>query len=48
MVVELIAEHEHDFAPRALGDVPRAGCGVNGALCAVECCIPALRPSRPE
>jgi ferrochelatase len=48
MVLELIAEHEHDFAPRGLGDVPGAGYGVNGAPCAVECCVPALRPSRPE
>lgn len=44
MVVELIAEHTDDFAPRSLGDVPRGGCGVNGALCAVGCCEPPRRP----
>lgn len=47
MVVELIAEHAHEAAPRGLGEVPRAGCGVNGALCAVDCCTPPARPSRP-
>jgi protoporphyrin/coproporphyrin ferrochelatase len=44
MVVELIDEHRHDAAPRGLGDVPRAGCGVNGTLCAPECCAPPRRP----
>lgn len=48
MVVELIAEHAHGFAPRALGTAPSGGCGVDGALCAVECCEPARRPTRPE
>lgn len=48
MVVELIAEHVHDAAPRGLGEVPRAGCGVDGALCAIDCCTPPARPSRPE
>ncbi len=47
MVVELIAEHAHAFAPRSLGEVPSAGCGVNGALCAIDCCTPPARPSRP-
>ncbi len=46
MVVELIAEHTDDAAPRGLGEVPRAGCGVNGALCAPLCCEPPRRPSR--
>ncbi|QJY48563.1 ferrochelatase [Pseudonocardia broussonetiae] len=48
MVVELVDEHRHDRAPRALGDVPRAGCGVDGTLCAPACCEPPRRPSRPE
>lgn len=43
MVVELMAEHEHDAAPRRLGEVSSAGCGVNGALCASGCCEPARR-----
>jgi ferrochelatase len=46
MVVELVAEHTDDAAPRGLGEVPRAGCGVNGALCAPLCCEPPRRPSR--
>ena len=48
MVVELVAEHLHDFAPRSLGEVPAGGCTVNGAPCAVDCCVPARRPTRPE
>ncbi|GEL16688.1 ferrochelatase [Pseudonocardia asaccharolytica] len=48
MVVELIAEHTEGAAPRGLGRVPRAGCTVNGAPCAVECCLPARHPVRPE
>lgn len=45
MVVELVAEHLHGAAPRALSpDVPSAGCTVNGAPCAVDCCVPARRP----
>ncbi len=47
MVVELLAEHTHAFAPRGLGTVPRAGCGINGTLCAVDCCTPPARPQRP-
>jgi protoporphyrin/coproporphyrin ferrochelatase len=38
MVVELVSELTEDAAPRALGNVPSAGCGVNGALCAPGCC----------
>jgi protoporphyrin/coproporphyrin ferrochelatase len=45
MVVELIAEHQHDFAPRGLGEVPRAGCTSDGAPCATQCCEPARRPT---
>ncbi len=48
MVAELIAEHRHAAAPRRLGEVPGAGCTLNGAPCAVDCCVPARRPSRPE
>jgi ferrochelatase len=48
MVVELMAEHVHEAAPRSLGAVPSAGCTVNGAPCAVDCCAPARRPSRSE
>jgi len=44
MVVELVAEHVHDAAPRALGEVPAGGCTVNGAACAVDCCVPTSRP----
>jgi protoporphyrin/coproporphyrin ferrochelatase len=47
MVVELVAEHVHGAAPRALSaDVPSAGCTVNGLPCAVDCCVPARRPGR--
>jgi ferrochelatase len=48
MVVELIAEHTHSAAPRRLGAVPGVGCTVNGAACAVDCCVAATRPGRPE
>src|SRR4029079_10244340 len=45
MVVELIAEHLHESAPSHLGDVAGAGCTVNGAACAIDCCAPAPRPT---
>jgi protoporphyrin/coproporphyrin ferrochelatase len=48
MVAELVAEHIHDFAPRSLGAVPAGGCPVNGAPCAVDCCVPARPPTRRE
>jgi protoporphyrin/coproporphyrin ferrochelatase len=48
MVVELVAEHLHDAAPRALGDVPGGGCTADGAPCAIDCCLSARRPTRPE
>ncbi len=49
MVVELVDEHVHGAVPRALApDVPSAGCTVNGAPCAVDCCVPTRRPARPE
>ena len=47
MVAELIAEHTDDAAPMGLGEVSRAGCGVNGTLCAPLCCEPPKRPTRP-
>ncbi|MGH3611932.1 MAG: ferrochelatase [Pseudonocardia sp.] len=46
MVVELVAEHVHGLAPRALGDVCGTGSTINGAPCAVGCCLPASRVSR--
>jgi ferrochelatase len=47
MVVELVAEHVHEAAPRRLSaDVPSAGCTVNGLPCAVDCCVPARHPTR--
>jgi ferrochelatase len=47
MVVELVAEHVHGAAPRALSaDVPSAGCTVNGQPCSVDCCVPGRRPAR--
>jgi ferrochelatase len=44
MVVELIAEHVDSVPERGIGSVARAGCTVNGAPCAVNCCAPAPRP----
>jgi len=44
MVAELVAEQLHDAAPRSLSDVPAGGCTVNGAPCAVDCCLPVRRP----
>jgi ferrochelatase len=48
MVADLVDEHLHDAAPRALGDVPGGGCTANGAPCAVDCCQPARRPAQPD
>jgi ferrochelatase len=47
LVVELIREHLQGVPARRLSDFPPAGCTVNGALCAVGCCEPAKRPTRP-
>jgi protoporphyrin/coproporphyrin ferrochelatase len=47
MIMELIAEHQHDFAPRGLGKVSRAGCTLNGVPCTALCCEPVSRPPRP-
>ncbi len=48
MVVELMAEHSADVAPRRLSAVPTGGCGVNGALCSARCCEPPPRPGPPR
>ncbi|MCO1660068.1 ferrochelatase [Pseudonocardia humida] len=48
LVAELIAEHMHGFAPLRLGEVPGFGCTADGAFCAVDCCTPPRRPTRPE
>lgn len=48
MVVELMAEHLADAPPRRLSEIPSAGCGVNGELCAVRCCEPPPRPGPPR
>lgn len=45
MVVELIAEVMHEFAPRRLSEISRGGCTRNGALCAPYCCTPPRRPT---
>jgi len=47
LVVELLAEHTAGAAPRALGRVPAAGCTVDGAPCAADCCLPPPRRARP-
>jgi protoporphyrin/coproporphyrin ferrochelatase len=43
LVVELIREHLEDVAPRKLSACPTAGCTVNGAPCAENCCEPQRR-----
>jgi ferrochelatase len=48
MVAELVAEHLHAAAPRSLSSVTVGGCTVDGAPCAVDCCVPARAPVRPE
>ncbi|MEU7818544.1 ferrochelatase [Pseudonocardia sp. NPDC049154] len=47
MVVELMAEHLSDAPARALGSVPRGGCTTDGVPCALNCCEPVRRPTRP-
>lgn len=47
MVVELVAEVAHEFAPRGIGEVARGGCTRDGALCAPLCCEPPAR-GRPR
>jgi protoporphyrin/coproporphyrin ferrochelatase len=44
MVVELVAEHTADVPPRRLSTIPSAGCTLNGAPCAPDCCATRPRP----
>jgi ferrochelatase len=46
LVVELIREHTEAAPVRKLSPFPAAGCTVNGAPCAVQCCEPVRRPTR--
>lgn len=46
LVVELVREQLDGVAPSRLGSEPLYGAGVNGAVCAVNCCAPARRPGR--
>ena len=48
LVVELVREHIEDAPPRKLSTFPSAGCTTNGAPCAIGCCEPAKRPTRPS
>jgi ferrochelatase len=43
MVVELVREQLDGVPARRLGQVPAAGCGVNGTPCAPDCCLPSRR-----
>ncbi|WP_024796400.1 ferrochelatase [Tomitella biformata] len=43
MVVALVREQLDGAAPARLGSEPLYGAGVNGSLCAVDCCAPARR-----
>ncbi|NUP29267.1 MAG: ferrochelatase [Nocardia sp.] len=45
MVVELVGEHLGAVTPRRLGAVPGYGSTVDGAPCAVDCCVPQRRPA---
>ncbi|GAA1831477.1 ferrochelatase [Pseudonocardia ailaonensis] len=47
MVVELIEEHTAGAPPRRLSTLPSGGCTENGTPCAIDCCLPARRPTRP-
>ncbi|MGW0176117.1 ferrochelatase [Rhodococcus sp. NPDC003322] len=47
LVAELVAEQTTGAPARRLGTEPLYGAGVNGGLCAVDCCRPARRPARP-
>ncbi len=47
LVRELVGEHLGTTTPRRLGTEPQFGVGCNGRLCAVRCCEPPARPSRP-
>jgi len=43
LVVELVREHTHGVAPRKLSPFPAAGCTINGAPCAIGCCVLSSR-----
>lgn len=44
MVLALVREQLDGLPPARLGSEPLYGVGVNGSLCAVDCCAPAIRP----
>ena len=44
LVVELVKEQMTAAPVRKLSPFPAAGCTLNGAPCAIECCEPAKRP----
>jgi protoporphyrin/coproporphyrin ferrochelatase len=43
LVSELVGEWTDGLAARALGSVPSAGSGTDGAPCARDCCLPVRR-----
>lgn len=45
LVLELVAEQLDGTASARLGSEPLFGAGLNGGLCAVDCCAPARRPA---
>ncbi|MFD3811252.1 ferrochelatase [Rhodococcus sp. NPDC058639] len=47
MVRELVQERLGTASPRRRGTEPEFGTGCNGTLCAVRCCEPPARSSRP-
>ncbi|MEU5843937.1 ferrochelatase [Rhodococcus sp. NPDC047139] len=47
LVCELVEEQRDGVAARRRGSEPLLGAGCNGSLCAVACCEPPKRPSRP-
>ncbi len=47
LVVDLVCEHLDGAAPVKLSDLAVGGCTANGAPCAVACCEPPKRPTRP-
>lgn len=46
LVVELVREHLDGLPPRKLSALATDGCTLNGEPCAVDCCVPARRPTR--
>lgn len=47
LVRELVQEQIGSASPRRRGAEPLLGVGCDGRLCAVDCCAPPRRPSRP-